>query len=155
MLVHELMNRPVVTCSITESMNEAAQRMWERDCGVLPVVDESLKVVGILTDRDICMAAFTQGRPLAEISVGVGMAHDVVYCREADELQEAERAMKSHMVRRLPVLDAEGRAVGMISMNDLVRFAQSRPRRSMDREVVESLASISAPRAALQVAPTN
>jgi CBS-domain-containing membrane protein len=73
----------------------------------------------MVTDRDVCMAAYTQGRPLREMRVGEVMSSKVHACRMADDLEVAERMMKSRQVRRLPVLDTDERLVGMLSLNDL------------------------------------
>jgi len=60
----DVMTKTVRSCSAGDSLQRAAQLMWEGDCGSVPVVDSDNRVVGILTDRDIAMAAYTQGRPL-------------------------------------------------------------------------------------------
>ena len=63
MKVHEIMSTDLATCQSEDTLNCAAQIMWERDCGVVPILDQGSRVIGMLTDRDICMAAYTQGRP--------------------------------------------------------------------------------------------
>lgn len=146
MKVEQLMNRAVVACALSDTMTEAAQRMWDHDCGALPVTDVDGRIVGIITDRDVCMAAYTQGRPLHEIAVTSAMSRDVVSCAASDDLRKVESLMRERKVRRLPVVDAELKVLGMISMSDLVRYADQRPRSSLDRELVSSLAEISAPR---------
>ena len=80
MKVSDLMTREVRTCHQHDSLNRAAQLMWENDCGAVPVVDSDLKVIGMLTDRDICMAAYTQGKRLDEIPVVTAMSRQVVRC---------------------------------------------------------------------------
>ena len=62
MKVRDLMSRPVQTCRSNESLNAAAQKMWDEDIGAVAVVDDKNRVVGVVTDRDLCMAAYTQGR---------------------------------------------------------------------------------------------
>ena len=69
MKVQDVMTRNVAACGVDESLNRAAQLMWECDCGSIPVLDASGSVCGMLTDRDICMAAYTQGLPLTQIPV--------------------------------------------------------------------------------------
>jgi predicted transcriptional regulator len=59
--IEKLMHRPVVTCHVNDSLANAARLLWEQDCGALPVVDERGRVVAMITDRDICMVAYTQG----------------------------------------------------------------------------------------------
>jgi len=77
MRVEQLMNQPVHTCRRTDSLNRAAQLMWDNDCGVLPVVDDRGLLAGVITDRDICMASYTQGRSLLELVVERAMAKKV------------------------------------------------------------------------------
>ena len=73
MKVEQLMSRDVKTCQATEMLNRAAQLMWENDCGCVPVVDEDGRAVGMITDRDVCMAAYTQGRLLDALPVASAM----------------------------------------------------------------------------------
>src|SRR5262245_52107889 len=115
MKVEQLMSRTVKRCLATETLNRAAQLMWESDCGCVPVVDDDGRAVGMITDRDVCMAAYTQGAPLASIGVASAMAHDLRSCRGSDTIVEAESIMRAAQVRRLPVVDAEGRVVGLLS----------------------------------------
>jgi len=120
--VQQIMTDAVSTCSPEESLNAAARQMWEHDCGAVPVVDGGT-VVGIITDRDICMAAYTQGRLLAAITIQDVMARHVHACRSNDTLERAASLMAEAQVRRLPVVDAEQRLLGMVSMADIVRSA--------------------------------
>ena len=121
MRVAEMMTRDVRTCFPTDSLNRAAQIMWEGDCGCVPVVDVQGTVVGIVTDRDVCMAAYTQGRRLAEMTVESAASKNVVTVGEGDSLHRAECLMHDAQVRRLPVLDSQGRLVGLLSISDFAR----------------------------------
>jgi CBS-domain-containing membrane protein len=120
--VGEIMTEAVASCSPDEPLNAAAQQMWERDCGVVPVLVNG-ELAGIITDRDICMAAYTQGRPLASIAIKDVMARHVHACRRDDTLARAASLMADGQVRRLPVVDAENRLVGIVSMADIARSA--------------------------------
>ena len=119
MKVEQIMNRDVKTCRPQDSLNKAAQLMWQEPCGAVPVVDDQRRPIGFLTDRDICMAAYTQGRPLPEIRVETAMAHKVVSCTAEDDLGSAAQLMRQHRTRRLPVIDQEGTLVGLLSLDDL------------------------------------
>ncbi len=148
MNVGELMTRGVRSCHADDTLNSAAQIMWENDCGCVPVVDEEHRVVGILTDRDVCMAAYTQGGPLGALHVGSAMSKEVFSCTTADTLAAAEEAMRTHRVRRLPVVDGRGHLVGIISLNDIARAAARRRRARNDvtpNEIGLTLAAICAP----------
>jgi CBS domain-containing protein len=151
MNVSELMSKAAKSCGTNDSLQEAARVMWESDCGMVPVVDDRTRVVGILTDRDICMAAYTHGQPLWQIPVSQAMAKQVHGVRENDPLEVVETLMRRVRVRRVPVLDADGRLKGILSMNDLTRHAHRAVGRwnnglSVD-SVVKTLAAICEPRA--------
>lgn len=119
MKVSELMSRPVETCSMQDSLNAAAQRMWEHNCGCVPVVDSDGKALGMLTDRDVCMAAYTQGKPLGAIPVSTAMSKSIHTCAPTDTVAAAEKLMAARQVRRLPVVDKDGRVVGLLSLHDI------------------------------------
>src|SRR5689334_2631742 len=101
MKVSELMTRDVATCRATASLNDAARIMWERDCGCVPVVEESGVVVGMITDRDICMAAYTQGRRLTHMDVRSAASKSVTTIRADESLDRAKELMRDAQVRRL------------------------------------------------------
>lgn len=121
MRIQELMTHPVFTCHTGDTLAEAARLMWEHDCGVVPVVDADGALAGIITDRDICMAAYTQGRTLAEMHVGDVMAKRVLSVDPDTTIAEAEKVMADGQVHRVPVVDAARRPIGMLSLNDLAR----------------------------------
>lgn len=147
MRIEQLMNKPAITCGQDDSLNTAARLMWENDCGALPVVGDDGRVVGVLTDRDICMAAYTQGRPLHAIHAVTAMAKEIFSCHPDESIEAAERLMTDKRVRRLPVVDSENRPVGVLSLNDLARDAtSSRKEDGAQREVVKTLAAICQPR---------
>jgi len=111
---------------ITESLADAAREMWENDCGALPVIKDGRKVVGMITDRDICMAGAMRNQSLSQISVEEIM-NKRVFAAELDEhIDHALQTMREHQIRRLPVLDAEGELSGIVSMNDIVLHAKAR-----------------------------
>jgi CBS domain-containing protein len=158
MNVSQIMSRNVVTCRPEDGLDQAARAMWEHDIGCLPVVGTDGRVVGMITDRDVCMAAYTQGRPLAEIPVSTAMSREVHSCLESDGLIEAEEIMRSHKVRRLPVTNGGGGLVGMLSLNDLaLEAAREQGRRARElsgEEVAATLAAVCEHRgsAALRIA---
>jgi CBS-domain-containing membrane protein len=121
MLIRNLMTKDVITCDATETLNDAAQRMWERDIGALPVVDERGIAIAMLTDRDIAMAGYTQGRPPREIGVRTAMSPRLLTVGPDDHVDEARAIMSEHGVRRVPVIDHQGRPVGMVTLTDLAR----------------------------------
>jgi CBS domain-containing protein len=147
MRVEQLMNQPVITCDETDSLNEAAKLMWDHDIGALAVVDGERRLVGIITDRDICMAAYTQGRRLVSIAVGRIMASRVVSCRPEEPVAEAERRMAQAKIRRIPVIDDGGRPIGMLTLSDIAQaVAKGASEQGGARRVLEAIASVTTPR---------
>ncbi len=124
MKVSKLMNKHVRVCALETSLATAATLMWEGDCGVLPVVDADDKVVGMITDRDIAIAAATQSRPTGAISVAEALSGRLFSCRPNDDLQVALKTMRHARIHRLPVLNDAGRLEGILSANDIVLAAE-------------------------------
>jgi CBS-domain-containing membrane protein len=156
MLVNNLMTANPRTCQPNDNLDVAARIMWEADCGAVPVVDDNSRVIGLVTDRDICMAAYTQGMPLWAIAVTVAMAKNVITCRASDNVDAAESIMREARVRRLPVVDHEGKLVGMLSLNDLAREAVHdgvRQDAPQPADLAQTLAAICEPRQRIVATP--
>ena len=155
MNIEELMTRDVEACTPQDMLSRAAQIMWERDCGCVPVVDESRHLMGILTDRDICMAAYTKGKPLAQIPVNQMMTRDVKTASVGDSLEAVEALMQVHQIRRLPIVGPDGTLAGVISLNDLARGAERQHNPKMKelhiRRVEATLAAVCRPRPASNI----
>jgi CBS domain-containing protein len=124
MKVRDLMIRDVRSCAEKDSLNRAAQLMWEGDYGVVPVLGDDGTVVGMITDRDLCMAAYTRGVSLGSLRVEDAMSRDVTSCSAESSLDTAMSLMREARVRRLPVVDHRGALEGILSMNDLAREAR-------------------------------
>ncbi len=142
MKVDMLMSRDVKTCAPTATLDDAARIMWENDCGCVPVVDEQGRATAMVTDRDICMAGLTQGRPYSQIPVSVAASKALYAVKSGDTAQSAEALMSSRQVRRLAVIDDSGRLVGLLSLNDLARRAGRRTGEVASDEVARTLSSI-------------
>jgi CBS domain-containing protein len=159
MKVQQLMTRDVKVCTESDTLNRAAQLMWESDCGCIPVISANGdgSVVGVVTDRDIAMAAYAQGKQLWAIPVTTAMAHTVIACHANDGISQAEALMRDNQVRRLPVLDQNEHLAGVISLNDLAREAQRETSTGRRAEVTkdtvaETLASVCEPRPSRELA---
>jgi CBS domain-containing protein len=120
MKVQDIMAREVQCCGPDTNLAVAAKMMWDSDCGVLPVLNIEGKVMGVVTDRDICMSAATKNKPASEITVWESIAPRAYTCRATDDIQTALDIMRRHQVRRLPVVDEDGVLEGIISVNDLI-----------------------------------
>jgi CBS domain-containing protein len=107
MKVEQLMTKQVVYCAPADTLERAARLMWDGDCGCLPVCAENgaSRVIGVITDRDICMSAMFQAKPLRDLAVSEAMAKQVVTCHPQDALADVEKIMREARVRRLPVVD--------------------------------------------------
>lgn len=125
MKVQEIMTSQVESCRPETNLAEAAKTMWDNDCGALPVVDETGKVISLITDRDICIAVATQGRLAVEIVVGEVITGDIYACEPDDEIEVALKTMRQEKVRRLPVVKSDGTLGGILSMNDVVLCAEA------------------------------
>lgn len=120
MNVREIMSDPVMTCAPETTLAAAARSMRNADYGTLPVVDAAGHLVGIVTDRDICLAFADSGRNASHIGVHEIMTRKLVTAREADSLHQALATMKRARVRRLPVLDQAECVTGILSIEDVV-----------------------------------
>jgi CBS domain-containing protein len=119
MKVREVMTRPAVTCAPTTDLVSCARKMWDGDFGFLPVVSERGQVVGVVTDRDICMAVAMQDRRPSDIPAREVMTREARCCSVDDTIDAVMHIMRDQQVRRLPVTNAEGVLQGVVSVNDL------------------------------------
>jgi len=120
MRVEEIMSRPVRTCKDTDTLDHAAQIMWEYGVGSI-VVEAEDHVQGVITDRDICLAGRFRGRGLWTIPVSSVMSTNIDVVLSHDSVEVAERLMRTRQIRRLPVVDESWKLVGLLSLDDLAR----------------------------------
>lgn len=143
MNVEQVMSRQAWTCREGDSLDVAAGLMWDHDVGAVPVLGADGKLAGIITDRDITMAAHICGLPLAAMPVGEHMSRQVFTATPALSVEAAEELMAAKQIRRLPVVGFAGEVVGIITMADLARAAVRLPRRAVDpRGVATTLSRI-------------
>jgi CBS domain-containing protein len=147
MYIKDVMSHPVITAPAGSTLDEVARLMREFDCGIVPIVASDGRLTGVVTDRDICMAAYTQGKPLAAIAVESAASTTVIACHAEDSIERVEHLMRDHQIRRVPVLDNENRPVGMVAVNDLVRLGVRAKKSGVDRELVRTLGAICRPHA--------
>ena len=142
MKVGNVMTRDVHTCSPDTNLSMAAMQMWNGDFGVLPVLGDEGKVVGMITDRDICMAAATPHRDPATIRVGDIISGQLYWCSPESDIHWALSIMQQARVRRLPVIE-DGKLVGILSMNDIAIHAEGGTKAELsDHDVEDTLRRI-------------
>lgn len=146
MKAKDLMARNVRTVCSNQTLADAARVLWDCDCGAVPVLDErGERVVGMLTDRDICMAAWSRNQPLSDISIASVHSRELFSCVEDADIDDVEQLMRRKQVRRIPVVDSAQRVVGIISLADLAKSVGSQPRNSTPvsaNDVTATLANI-------------
>jgi len=123
MTISEVMTKNPAFCAPSSSVQTAALVMQQKDTGILPVTEDAFSrtLVGVVTDRDLCLAVLARGRDPAHVWVQECMTHDPVTCRLDEEVGAALRQMREHQVRRIPVVDEAGNLKGIVSLGDLVR----------------------------------
>jgi CBS domain-containing protein len=141
MKVGDLMTGNVQSCRPDSNLSAAAAIMWDTDCGVLPVVDESGRVIGLITDRDIAMAAATRGRHPSEIAVYEVISGHVYAVSPDEDIQLALKTMRHSKVRRLPVTDDDGILQGILSLYDILIHTEEAGGKPMSGFTIEDVLS--------------
>jgi CBS domain-containing protein len=145
MKVQDIMTADVEACGPESDLAEAAAIMWRKDCGSVPVVDDERRIVGMITDRDICMAVCTRNKLATDLKVGEVISGRVYACAPDDDIRDALETMQSSQLRRLPVVDADGTLRGILSINDVVLHARrgKGKKHISHREAMETLKALS------------
>ena len=125
MKVREVMRSEPRVCETAETLATAGRRMMEVGCGVLPVVDGEHRVVGIITDRDICSYLTSHDDRASKVPVTRAMSEMIFSCADEDEISTALTIMRGYKVRRLPVVDSGCRLLGLLSLDDVALKARS------------------------------
>lgn len=146
MIVKEVMKTAVVACAPENDLSSVIDTMQQHDCGFLPVVDSQGAVVGVVTDRDVCLAGITKHRPLTRVSVKETMSHPVFSCFAEENLKTVLMTMAKHRVRRLPVLNKSGHLEGVLSIDDIVQAPHRRGGPTAD-DIVTAMKAVCARRA--------
>lgn len=152
MKVSDVMTTSVASVRKDESLSTAAKVLWDCDCGSLPVWDErSERVIGMITDRDICMATWSRDKPPSALTVADAMSSELYFSAPEESVSSAEALMRSRKVRRIPVLDGGQKLVGILSLADIATESKRRGASPgagdvAPSEVVATLADICQPR---------
>lgn len=122
MKVREVMSRDPVCCVLSDSAQTVAKVLCDRNIGSMPVVidQQSRKIAGIITDRDLCCSIIAQGLDPKNTRIEkLNLSATPVTCRDGENIETCERLMQEHQVRRIPVVDAEDRVIGIVAQADL------------------------------------
>lgn len=118
MKVKQAMHKQAEWCDPSTPVSELAKIMKSKDIGAIPI-GENDKLVGMVTDRDIAIRGVANGRDMAKLTARDVMSGKIIYCTEDEDIEDAVRLMEEKQVRRLPVINAKKRMVGMLSLGDV------------------------------------
>lgn len=135
MKAKDIMTRSPACCAEEALLPDVARMMVAHDCGEIPVIDESGKLVGVITDRDIVCRTVAKGRNPLEVSVRECMTSPAVSSEESTTVHDCCELMEEHQIRRLPIVDATGRCCGIISQADIALHAPRRETAALVRDV--------------------
>ena len=120
MRVRDVMPTDVKSCRPEDNLALIASMMWETDCGIVPAVGSDGEPIGVVTDRDICIAVATKQRLASEIAASEIISPNIFSCSGDDQIRAVLGQMKQNKVRRLLVLDEDGKLGGIISLSDII-----------------------------------
>jgi CBS domain-containing protein len=127
MKIKAIMTSDVSSCGPDTNLSSVVESMTGADCGIVPVVNERGEVIGVITDRDICIALGVRDVPPSTLVARNVMTQPVVGCDPEDDCVWALLTMERHHVHRLPVQGAGGALVGIVSIDDIIRWAARAP----------------------------
>ena len=121
MKIREIMTRDPACCVLSDTAQTVAQILCDRNVGSMPVVadQQSRTLVGMITDRDLCCSVIAQGLDPKTTQIEKFISLPPLACRDGENVETCERLMQEHQVRRIPVIDAEDRIIGIVSQADL------------------------------------
>src|SRR6266700_5867371 len=121
MKIREIMSRDPTCCVLSDSAQTVAKILCDRNIGSMPVVanQQSRKLVGMITDRDLCCSVVAQGMDPKTTPIEKLITLAPLTCRDGENIEVCERLMQAHQIRRIPIVDAEDRVIGIVSQADL------------------------------------
>ena len=125
MKIKKVMHNGVEWVSPDIPVQELAKKMQQFDIGALPV-GENDRLIGMVTDRDIALRCVAEGKDCTKLTARDVMTPGIIYCRDNEDLDEVAQLMESKQIRRLPVIDANKRMVGMLSLGDVSQAASEK-----------------------------
>jgi len=121
MKIREVMSPNPVCCLPTDSAQRLARTMCDHNIGSVPIAidQDARKLVGVITDRDLCCSVVADGLDPKATAIEKFMTLNPVTCREGENVENCERLMQEHQIRRIPIVDAEDRVIGIVAQADL------------------------------------
>ncbi len=135
MKVQDVMSKDVACCGNDTSLQDVAAMMVDCDCGEIPVADASGRVVGVITDRDIAVRTVARGLNPLEMVASQSMTVPAITVSPDTTVKECCDELERHQIRRVPVVDASGRCIGIVSLADIARHASGRATAEVVQEV--------------------
>ena len=118
--VKAIMTREPICCRPETSLQEAAKLMCDFNCGEIPVVDDANRPVGVITDRDITCRATAEGKNALEMKAADCMTSPCITVTPETSLEECCKVLEEHQIRRVPVVDQDGKCCGIVAQADIV-----------------------------------
>jgi CBS domain-containing protein len=135
MKVRDIMTRHPACCSASTPLVDVAQMMVHYDCGEIPVIDDAGEPIGVITDRDITCRVVAQNKSASELKAEDCMTSPCVTVSVDDDVRDCVGVLESYMIRRAPVIDAQGRCCGIVSQADIARMGDEHDAAELVREV--------------------
>jgi CBS domain-containing protein len=144
MKVFKVMTTDAGFCRLEDDLAMAAEIMGSKNCGIVPVIDAENRVAGVVTDRDICLAAaISPGKKTSPVKVREIASSPVIVCAGEDNVKDALRRMRKYKIRRLPVTNKEKKLLGIVSLTDILRKAGEK--KSVRKLIFSVLGAIAKP----------
>ena len=126
MKTSDIMSKNPDCCLATDTAQQVAKAMCNRNVGSLPVITdrESRKLIGMITDRDLCCTVVAQGLDPRKTEIQTFATPNPFSCSEDDNVDSCERLMQEHQIRRIPIVDKDNRVIGIVSQADLALHEQ-------------------------------
>lgn len=144
MKVKDVMKMDVGFCLAEDSLMKAAEIMRHRDCGVVPIVDDERRVIGMLTDRDLCLAIVARNRKASDVQTKDLIRSEPIVCAADDKIESVLRKLRKNQIKRLAVVGAIGELVGIVSVSDILLGI--RKDKNLKKKTYATLKAVAKPR---------
>lgn len=142
MKVNDVMTENVGFCRENDNLGKAVELMWQKDCGMIPVLNRDDRVIGVVTDRDVSVALTTRNQLPSDIAVKDLIIGKTITCTKKDSIKNVLKKMSKHQIKRIPVVKKKGKLVGMVSINDLLQMKNSK---RFEKQIFKTLKAIGKP----------